>query len=135
MMLSVLCTEDAPRLARVSAALEAAQSRAILGAPVVPELVRACHEWPAGELPPDFVTAVHSDVPVLLVSGARDPVTPPELAAAAAQTLPRAIHLINQEGGHAESDECIRRVIHMFFEAVDDNRLRSACAPLWRVHL
>jgi hypothetical protein len=71
MMLSVLCTEDAPRLARLAPVRDTAGF--MLGRPIASELLRACQHWPAGELPPDYALPVRSDVPVLMLSGALDP--------------------------------------------------------------
>jgi pimeloyl-ACP methyl ester carboxylesterase len=101
LMLSVLCAEDAPRLA----AAGAVQGGGALGAPVVEELVRACEVWPHGDAGARFAAPVTSDVPVLLISGELDPITPPELAKAARRTLPRAEEYVVARGGHAALDE------------------------------
>lgn len=39
-----------------------------------------CALWARGKVPADVHELVRSDVPVLLLSGERDPVTPPEMA-------------------------------------------------------
>ncbi len=96
MMLSVLCTDDAPRIANADTARLAAGNP--LGIPVAAELLAACAEWPRGT--PGDTTAVVSSVPVLLLSGARDPVTPPDWADSAAVTLPNSVRFVDSSGGH-----------------------------------
>ena len=51
--------------------------------------IAVCDEWPQGTCPADFVQPVESDVPVLLLSGGLDPVTPPAYAAEVAKNLAR----------------------------------------------
>jgi pimeloyl-ACP methyl ester carboxylesterase len=108
MMLSVLCAEDAPRLTGPDT------STAMLGAPVVAELVQACSAWPQGGVTADFGRPVRSDIPTLLLSGAFDPVTPPELAESARRSLPRARSYVNPAGGHGALDAPERALIVEF---------------------
>jgi pimeloyl-ACP methyl ester carboxylesterase len=96
MMLSVLCTDDAPRIANADTARLAAGNP--LGIPVALELLAACAEWPRGS--PGDTTPVASAVPVLLLSGARDPVTPPDWADSAAVTLPNSVRFVDSSAGH-----------------------------------
>jgi pimeloyl-ACP methyl ester carboxylesterase len=90
MSLSVLCTEDAPRLTRADTAL-----------PIVNELLAACSEWPRGALAPDDTMRVTGSAPVLLISGGLDPATPPELADSAALGLPNSTTFVDSTAGHA----------------------------------
>ncbi len=46
-----------------------------------------CGIWPRGEVAEDFHQPVVSDMPVLLMSGERDPVTPPRYAAQVAEDI------------------------------------------------
>jgi pimeloyl-ACP methyl ester carboxylesterase len=50
----------------------------------------ACPAWPAGEASPAEHTPLTRDVPVLMLVGALDPVTPPQWAEGAATHLPHA---------------------------------------------
>ena len=54
------------------------------------ELLAFCDRLPSGEVPRGFRDPVSSDVPVLLLSGELDPVTPPRWADDAARTLSRS---------------------------------------------
>ena len=46
---------------------------------------------------------VQSDLPILLVSGRLDPVTPPSFAESAQETLTNSQHLVIENGGHGAS--------------------------------
>ena len=46
-----------------------------------------CGVWPHGEVPDGFHEPVVSDLPVLLMSGERDPVTPPHYAEMTAEIV------------------------------------------------
>ena len=56
--------------------------------------IAACKDWPRGEVPADFHQPVRSDVPVLLISGPYDPVTPPQFAEQVIKQLSHGRHLI-----------------------------------------
>ncbi len=51
-------------------------------------------------MPADFHQPVHSDRPVLLLSGEFDPVTPPRYGEQVARTLPNGRHLVLRGQGH-----------------------------------
>jgi pimeloyl-ACP methyl ester carboxylesterase len=110
MMLSVLCAEDAPRLAAADT------TPAVANTPVIRELVRACSLWPRGAIPADFALPVHTDIPILLLSGALDPVTPPELADSARRTLSHAQSYVDPLGGHASVNDRARESIAEFIQ-------------------
>src|SRR5262249_45353039 len=71
---SVTCTEDAPRItpADVATALANVRSRWL-----AKQGLAVCDVWPRGEAALDAAKPVVSNVPVLILSGGLDPVTPP----------------------------------------------------------
>ena len=127
--LAVLCTEDAPRIARADTARLAAASP--LGLPLAPELVAACAEWPHGAMADTL--PIHSTTPVLLLSGALDPIVPVTWADSAARFLPGSWHLIAPGAGHAAMDACTRTVIGRFVEAGGASAAGAPCAAAWTV--
>ena len=62
-----------------------------------------CAQWDVPAAPPQVTTAVTSDVPVLLTSGAFDGTAPPSYAAEAAKTLKNSTHLVFPGIGHGAS--------------------------------
>ena len=59
-----------------------------------------CDVWPKGTAPADAATPVTSDVPVLILSGGLDPVTPPANGALVAKTLSNSRHVVARGYGH-----------------------------------
>ncbi|HTJ22128.1 MAG TPA: alpha/beta hydrolase [Gemmatimonadaceae bacterium] len=112
LMLSVLCAEDAPRLAGVGANTDTL----LLGSPVVPELLEACRAWPRGTVSPRFGDRVVSAIPTLLISGGRDPTSPPYLADLAAAGLSGSVRYDDPRAGHAALDARSLARLAEFFE-------------------
>ena len=127
--LSVTCTEDVPFFTLEEAEVEGRGT--FLGPMRVQAQKAACAEWPHGRVPAGFAEPVRSEVPTLLLSGERDPVTPAADAVAAARTLPRSLHLIVPGGGHSleglKGVECIDRIYHEFLERGRLEGLDTSC--------
>lgn len=89
---------------------------------------RLCAGWPAGNSDPAERLPVASPVPVLLLSGAYDTVTPPEWGERAAATLPRGRHLVFRAAGHGVTllDACAATLAARFVERPDPAAL-AAC--------
>ena len=83
------------------------------------ELYEVCSLWGAGSAAAVEAEPVRSDLPVLVLSGEYDPVTPPSWGDLAAETLPAGRHLVLPRGGHAVSfaNECGADLVAAF---VDD---------------
>lgn len=79
---------------------------------------RVCRLWPAGHQEPAERLPVASPVPVLLLSGAYDPVTPPEWGDRAAATLPKSRHLVFRAASHivTSSEDCAMAAAVTFIE-------------------
>jgi pimeloyl-ACP methyl ester carboxylesterase len=123
MELSVVCSEDYPFMN-----LGADQSDTLLGNVMLQVIEAQCSVWPQGPVPDDFHEPVISDVPVLLVSGERDPVTPPRYAAQAAESFSNHVNLV--AGGQAHSvmqHQCVQDVIADFIEAGSITGLDTSC--------
>lgn len=124
---SVVCTEDRPLFDEASLA-EAAKGT-FLGAGHADELLRVCNHLPRGEVSAGFRNPVSSDVPVLLLSGELDPVTPPRWAEDASQTLSRSMHVTFSGTGHGTlGSGCARDLVETFVAAGTVDGLESKCA-------
>jgi pimeloyl-ACP methyl ester carboxylesterase len=104
--LGVYCAEDLPRVNWQAATAAARPTH--LGTYLLDEYRAACAVWPRGAVPPSYFEPVHSRVPTLLLTGRRDPVTPPRTATDAARTLEGSRILLWRHGGHA-SDGLLQR--------------------------
>ncbi|HET9620371.1 MAG TPA: alpha/beta fold hydrolase [Kofleriaceae bacterium] len=130
--LSVTCAEDVPFITQD--AIDHAIAGTYLRGFRVNQQVAACREWPRGEIPADFHAPVTSDVPVLLISGNYDPVTPPSWAAQVAPHFKNALHVIVQNGHHGTggltNQECIRGIGAAFLESGSTAGLNASCVWL-----
>jgi len=124
---SVACSEDAPLIdpARLDVvALDATH----MGAEQVQQLIEACRDWPKGVVDPDLHAPFTSDAAALLLSGADDPVTPPEYAALAQRAFRDSKHVIIKGHGHGQlGAPCVDRVIASFVKAGSAKDLDTSC--------
>jgi pimeloyl-ACP methyl ester carboxylesterase len=70
---------------------------------------------------------LRGDVPVALVAGALDPITPPELAAGVARQLRRARLITVPRGRHVIDDPCIDSPRASFFDAANAEDPDATC--------
>jgi len=123
---SVICAEDAPFITTEAAAHSNAGT--YLGDQETGNLQKICAVWPRGDIPADFKQPVTSDVPVLLLSGEADPVTPPSNADRAAQTLSHSLHLVAPGQGHnVVARGCLPGIAAAFVESSSTQRLATDC--------
>lgn len=106
MHLSVLCPEDVNVLTDSQVKAETGTTR--IGSYIVDEYRNACALWPKATVARDFRTPVTARVPVLLVSGKYDPVTPPEFGDRIAKSLPLARTIVVSASGHGSAAGCPR---------------------------
>jgi pimeloyl-ACP methyl ester carboxylesterase len=126
---SVVCAEDVPFYGRDGEFVGDAQAekRSYLGESYK-QLEKVCKYWPAARVSAEFKTPLRSDVPVLLLSGELDPVTPPTNAEHAAETLPNSLHLIAPGQGHGVLMRgCIYKVATDFIESGTVKGLDTGC--------
>jgi len=123
MALSVVCSED------VDLAQERPEDAAlILGGKLIGAMRAQCEAWPKGRRPDDFHTPLKSDLPVLLLSGEYDPVTPPRYGDAVLKGLSRGRHLVALGQGHNVIGRgCMPRLVKRFVEKLETDKLDAGC--------
>lgn len=120
---SVVCSEDAPLFPAA-----AVDEPAYLGTLTVDFIRAVCDAWPSRAMPPDFHQPVSSDVPVLLLSGEADPVTPPENADAVADHFFNSRHLVAPGQGHGIAWRgCVPLLMARFLADQDPQGLDTTC--------
>jgi pimeloyl-ACP methyl ester carboxylesterase len=124
---AVLCTEDIPFLDRASIDYEGIEA-SYMGPLQLNALEAICSVWPGGPIDEEFKVPLTTDIPVLLLSGDADPITPPRYAEMAAVDLLNARHLIGRHQGHGQiAVGCTRRVFAAFVDAADPAGLDAEC--------
>ena len=123
MELSVMCSEDYPFID-----FSDDQGDTIIGNIFLDVVKTSCEVWPAGQVPQGFHDPVESNVPVLLVSGQRDPVTPPHYAARAAETFPNSLNLVARGQSHSVlRNVCLRDIATEFIRNGGIEDLDTSC--------
>ncbi|HYV46518.1 MAG TPA: alpha/beta fold hydrolase [Myxococcaceae bacterium] len=123
-LLSITCTEDLSRIG--PGEIERESKDTYLGDSRVSQQMAACEGWPRGPLEPGYGDPVTSSVPVFLLSGTQDPVTPPSFGAEAAKTLSRAVHVV-APGTHVPAGPCIQSMEKAFLQAADPKAVDQRC--------
>jgi hypothetical protein len=91
----------------------------------------ACAEWPKAQVPEEYFRPFISEVPVVLVSGNLDPVTPPHWGEEARRSLPNSVHLVTP-GGHTAGNECIDSIGRELFRSGSVQGLDTRCVGALR---
>ncbi|MEM9402499.1 MAG: alpha/beta hydrolase [Pseudomonadota bacterium] len=92
-----------------------------------------CDAWHAARAGEEFARPVQSDVPVLLVTGDYDPITPPGDARLASETLPNGTLVIVPGAGHAASPsrDCTQNLVREFLDA-PERPLDTSCTSTFQ---
>ena len=125
MFYAVTCTEDAPLISADEAAKRGEGS--IFGDRTV-DFMSVCAEWPKGAVSRQFREPVASDVPVLILSGESDPITPPWHAEKVAESLTNELDLVFSGMGHGNLfSRCSMNLFKDFLESASTAGLKTAC--------
>ncbi|MFK8017815.1 MAG: alpha/beta hydrolase [Gammaproteobacteria bacterium] len=122
---AVVCAEDAPFFTA-----DAAQGldQTYLGGDMVDSLNAVCDVWPTGVMDEDFKQVFASEVPVLILSGEADPITPPAYGERAARYLGNALHLVGRGQGHGQAAiGCMPKLMGDFVRERRFDTLDKAC--------
>ena len=124
---TVACTEDLAFYAPKEGE-RAKLETTFLGTAQLDALLAICKIWPHGPIDPDFHTPLHSDVPVLLLSGSDDPVTPPAYAEKARRGLTHSLGVVLKDFGHGQiAAPCVDHVMSEFINHASVEGLDVAC--------
>jgi pimeloyl-ACP methyl ester carboxylesterase len=118
MELSVMCSEDYPFMD-----FSADYSDTLMGNLLLDIVKLQCKVWPHQAVTGEFHQAVVSDLPVLLMSGERDPVTPPRYATQTAEAFSNSLNLVARGQAHSVMKNiCLRDITTAFVEkgSIDD---------------
>ena len=131
--LTITCREELSRI-RPDVMAEDIERYGVYGSAGGLDLTdNVCHAWPVPPANADEWEPVMSDVPVLMISGAYDPVTPPEFADETAQYLSDSRHFEFLGAGHTPSgsDHCTAAYVATFFDNPDPASLSAPDCPLY----
>jgi pimeloyl-ACP methyl ester carboxylesterase len=125
---TVVCTEDVPFYPPEASIDRAQLERTFLGTAQLDALRSLCRIWPQGPIDADLHTPLNTSVPVLLLSGGNDPVTPPEYAEQAQKGLKNSLHVVLKDLGHGQiAAPCVDHVLARFLERGSLRGLDVSC--------
>lgn len=124
MQMSVICTEDAPLLTP-----RPQDEGLLLGDELIKAFIAECKAWPHNPMPQGFHTPFKSSIPTLLISGERDPVTPPAFAGEVLKGLSNGRSLVVRGLGHAEAINvgCMPKLVDTFIADLQPEKLQAQC--------
>ena len=129
MYLSITCAEDVPFIKPGEGERLAANT--FLGDYRLRQQREACALWPRAEIEPDYVKPVKVDVPVLILTGEWDPVTPPSNGDRVAKHLPNSLHIVVPHGAHGlgglQGTDCILNLMTEFVARGTTKGLDTSC--------
>ncbi len=124
---SALCAEDMQIMRAGNRASAAQQS--FMGTAQRDQLTDICTAWPHAKIATRFTRPFRSNVPTLILSGALDPITPPESGAIAASYFSKATHVPLPASSHISSTfGCAPRQIAKFVTDGRTSLTDWACA-------
>lgn len=134
--LTITCSESLPWFDRRRAGSRS--RRTLFGDYRLARQQESCANWPRASIDPAFFAPLRSSVPILFISGGRDPVTPAGWARDAARTLGNSRQIIIPWAGHivdglSDLETCFDPQVIRFLDTADpravDERCFAAMAP------
>lgn len=127
--LSITCSEDVAWFTAAEAAIHNVGTA--LGDFRTDAQLGACSVWPKTEIPADFRQPVETDLPVLILDGELDPVTPPRFAREAVRHMPNALLVVIPRGHHGADGltnaECTDGLVRQFLDTGTTEGLDPSC--------
>ena len=122
---AIVCTEDAPY---VTASDVQGLDNTYFGNDMANSIAAMCEVFPRGLKDDDFFEPFDSDVPVLILSGETDPITPPENGEQAAKMLSNSKHVVVPAHGHGVFVRgCVLQLGSQFIKEGSFENLKTDC--------
>lgn len=127
MHFAVVCSEDAPRWTGQDVPAQTLAAT-YMGTGFMEGMKAVCDGWPRGLVDEDFNAPLQSDVPVLLLSGGNDPVTPAIYGERTLASFRNGRHLVLRGQGHGQlTTSCVPRLAAQFIASGSAAALDTKC--------
>jgi len=131
MFFSVTCAEDIPFID--PAQVPARTAGSFLRDYRVTQQMAACGVWPRARIEPSHREPVRTDIPVLVINGERDPVTPPDFGPRVTQAMTHAVRMVVPWGSHGGGTPCLEKIQTDFVEKGSAEGLDLSCVKQIRM--
>jgi pimeloyl-ACP methyl ester carboxylesterase len=125
LFLSVTCSEDRPYITEEQVAARTAGS--FLRADRVRRQNAACDVWPRAKVEPGHREAGRTNVPVLVLNGRLDPVTPPEFGRRTVASYPNSLFVEVPYESHVLAGDCPLEIARTFLDRGSLQGLDTSC--------
>lgn len=125
---SVICAEGYPLL-DFRVAQENSRGT-FLGDSRVRESIEICANWPTSTVSDEFWSPIASDVPVLIINGELDPITPPRMGQAVADQFKNSQLIVGRHVAHLTGvawEPCVGQFVTNFIRDPDNESLDTSC--------
>ncbi len=122
---SVTCSEDSPNITKEM--IEARTAGSFLRDDRVSRQMAACALWPHAKVDPADRAPFRSDVPVLVINGQMDPVTPPDFGRRTVASLSNSLFLEVPYQGHSIEVDCPVDIAQAFIDKASLKGLDTSC--------
>ncbi len=122
---SVICAESIRFITDLEVAEQTKDT--FLGSFLINAYRSVCRSWPHAALAASFLDPVKSNIPVLVLSGERDPVTPVSKGTAVAALLPNSKHVVVPNGGHGVFGPCYQEMINTLVNTGSVAKIDDSC--------
>lgn len=127
MPLSVICSEDADQIVA-----DPRDAETVMGTLMNEIIAAQCAVWPRGVRPDDFNQPASGDLPVLVLAGEFDPVTPPRFGEEIVAGLDNALLITAVGQSHMVIGRgCVPKLVGLFVDTLDPQGLDTSCTELF----
>lgn len=127
--LCITCSEDVPFIK--SKEVIPLTRNTFMGTYRIRQQQLACANWARGFIPNDFLQPVRSNLPVLIISGNYDPVTPVSMARNIAAFLPNSQLVVIPQMSHLfdglSNEECFDKMVMEFITNSGKSKVDTRC--------
>jgi pimeloyl-ACP methyl ester carboxylesterase len=138
MYFTVTCSEGVPFITNDDILHETRGT--YVGAERVTRHIKACKDWPKGDIPASYINLVKSDLPVLMIDGELDGSSAPWFAERAVKLLSNGRQIRIRYLGHQMDSPCLRDIFKNFIATGSSKNLDSSCTdgirrPAWATEM
>jgi pimeloyl-ACP methyl ester carboxylesterase len=121
----ITCSEEFPR--QDGQRIRTSAAGTFMGPMSALQHLAVCATWPRWDIEPGLWEEVRSDVPILVLSGALDHITPPDYAEPVVALLSNSRRLVLPLRGHNDFDPCVGGILQRFFERPEPAAVDAGC--------